>query len=654
MNKKGTYAKKIGKIFNKMIFVILLIVCVTAITVLSSLVLSSANSTLKGKVTALTGSVNSYMASKTASLSTFAAAIESMDSKSYKDLLSYVNAVTDMDDSTAAVYILYPNETIVYSGGWMPDIGVTLTTNEWYVEACAMDSIYISEPYYVENTKKTCITISKAVRADDGSIKCVAGMDLCVESIQALAAETYHGDYYTFLATGKDTILAHPNMDFQVNDSTSLTLTDADNGRYSKLSGVNSVKTILTDYSGGPKQMLTGFTDCGFKVIAVAPILPTIITILIALFVIIALFVLAVILSNRYCNKTISKWFTPINSISGKVAKMAEGDLTVSFDEEGVTDEIIELTASLNNTIEQLHAYIDDIRHVVSNVAKGNLAVHQHVTYKGDFVAIKTSLIEIINNLNITLSKISENSTSVSDFSSQIQQSTQQVAEGATSQSLAIADLRDNISTLSQKLHEVEESAVLAADLSKTTKSHLAAGDCKMKDLIQAMENINQSSDQIGSIVNTINELADQTNLLSLNASIEAARAGEAGKGFAVVADEISKLANASAAASNNINDLIQASKEVVQRGKDMAAQTADALKSGVDNFLVSENKLLEITNSVKEQTIAITGISDNAEQISTVIETTAAASEETAAISEEMISRSHELMDSVNQFKLV
>lgn len=373
----------------------------------------------------------------------------------------------------------------------------------------------------------------------------------------------------------------------------------------------------------------------------------------IVFFINLALFILAEYMIKRICKKTIDKWFTPIYSISQKVTKLAEGDLSVQFDEETVTDEISTLTISLNNTITQLHAYIDDIRHVVSNVANGNLTVHQHVNYKGDFISIRDSLTNIQDTLSLTLTDILKNTQSVSDFSIQVQQSTEQVAEGATSQSIAVSDLRDNIHIISKKLHEVEQNAIEATDLSKSANQHLFTGEQKMQQLTDAMENINRTSDQIGSIINTINDLAEETNLLSLNASIEAARAGEAGRGFAVVADEISKLANASAKASANIGTLIQSSKEAVKQGKDIAAETALALKTGVENFLISEEKLLEITDSVKEQTIVITGISNNAEQISTIIETTAAASEETAAVSEEMIERSHVLMKSVKQFKL-
>lgn len=141
---------------------------------------------------------------------------------------------------------------------------------------------------------------------------------------------------------------------------------------------------------------------------------------------------------------------------------------------------------------------------------------------------------------------------------------------------------------LSEKLGIVQKNAELAAEISSTTNEQLVNGEEKMQQLMEAMERINETSDEIGSIVGTINELANQTNLLSLNASIEAARAGEAGRGFAVVAEEIGKLAGASAEASNTIAGLIANSKEAVGRGREVAGRTAEVIKSGVDNFKVS------------------------------------------------------------------
>lgn len=652
MPPKGTYAEKIGRIFFKIILFILLSVCIITISIMAGLALAQSNISLKNEVNSLTGDINTYMAGKSASLDTLVATVASNQMQGYNELLAFVDEVVAMDEAVSAIYIAYPDESLVYSGGWLPEPGFVLTNRIWYTGAESTDGVYITEPYVDETTGSICITLSKAVRSGN-QVLSVIGMDLYLDDIVALVSDNFNGSSYAFLVTGADVILAHPNEAYRITADNSVTLSDVDGGRYRSLAGTEYKRKVVWDYSDGPKVMMLGRTEYGWQIVAVRPLLAALSSALIVFLVNIVIFLLSVYLSNRFCKKAVSKWFTPIYSISQKVELIASGNLSVSFDEEPITDEIVSLTDALNRTITQLRAYIDDIRHVVSNVARGNLTVHQHVTYAGDFIAIRDALNQILDTLNHTISEVADNSTTVADYAVQVQQSTEQVAEGATSQSLAVAGLRDNIQLLSEKLGLVEENAELAAEISQTANERLTEGDQKMQQLVAAMERINETSDQIGTIVETINGLAEQTNLLSLNASIEAARAGEAGRGFAVVADEISKLANASASASNTINDLILNSKDAVSQGREMAGQTAEALKSGVENFQISKDKLLEITESVKEQTVALGSISANAEQISTIIETTAAASEENAAISSEMIQKAHSLLDSVHHFKL-
>lgn len=304
----------------------------------------------------------------------------------------------------------------------------------------------------------------------------MVGMDLYLDEVVSLISGQFNGSAYAFLVTGKDVILAHPNDAYRITADKSVTLKDAG---YQKLSGTSDKRKIIWDYSGGLKVMMLETTDCGWQVVVVRPLLAALSLAFIVLLLNILIFVFSVFLSNRFCKNAVSKWFTPIYSISKKVAEMAEGDLSLTFDEEPITDEIATLTEALNSTITELHAYIDDIRHVVSNVADGNLTVHQHVTYRGDFTAIKEALDLTLENLNNTLSEVKENSSTVADYAEQVQLSTEQVAEGATSQSLSIAGLRDNIQVLSEKLGIVQKNAELAAEISSTTNEQLVNGEEK-------------------------------------------------------------------------------------------------------------------------------------------------------------------------------
>ena len=174
-----------------------------------------------------------------------------------------------------------------------------------------------------------------------------------------------------------------------------------------------------------------------------------------------------------------------------------------------------------------------------------------------------------------------------------------------------------------------------------------------MEALVRAMNTITDASKQIGVIVTTINDLAEQTNLLSLNASIEAARAGEAGRGFAVVAGEISKLAEASSQSSLTITKLIDNSNRAVEEGKTLVDLTAETLEAGIQDSLQSRDKILEITEFVRSQNEAVKKIEMGIQEIAQVIETNAAASQENTAISDELITCANTLLETVESYKL-
>ena len=648
-NKRGTYAQKVGGVFSRIIFFILLSVCVVSICIMAGLALTQSGISMKNEVNGLTGQINAEMAEKQAVMDAVAATIGSGQLKSYQAQLDFVDSIKAMDDITAAVYVAYPDESVVYSGGWQPDAGFVLTDRIWYTMAAASENVCITEPYVDENTGNICITLSKAVRSRD-EVTCVVGMDLYLEEVVSLISGQFNGSAYAFLVTGKDVILAHPNDAYRITADKSVTLKDAG---YQKLSGTSDKRKIIWDYSGGLKVMMLEATDCGWQVVVVRPLLAALSLAFIVLLLNILIFVLSVFLSNRFCKNAVSKWFTPLYSISKKVAEMAEGDLSLTFDEEPITDEIATLTEALNSTITELHAYIDDIRHVVSNVADGNLTVHQHVTYRGDFTAIKEALDLTLENLNNTLSEVKENSSTVADYAEQVQLSTEQVAEGATSQSLSIAGLRDNIQVLSEKLGIVQKNAELAAKISSTTNEQLADGEEKMQQLMEAMERINETSDEIGSIVGTINELANQTNLLSLNASIEAARAGEAGKGFAVVADEIGKLAQESSKAANMTRELIGVSMEEINKGNQIADHVMDSLKTAVEAVDNVNGMIQKTAGNAADQAQSMEQIRVGIEEISQGVQDNSAIAEESSATSEELASQATLLNELVQHFEL-
>ena len=175
----------------------------------------------------------------------------------------------------------------------------------------------------------------------------------------------------------------------------------------------------------------------------------------------------------------------------------------------------------------------------------------------------------------------------------------------------------------------------------------------KMKQMMDAMHKIHETSQQVVGIIQTIEEIASQTNLLSLNASIEAARAGEAGKGFAVVADEIGKLALESSKAASTTKDLIEVSMEEIHKGTAIAASAVDSLKESVNAVNQVNEMIQETAENAAVQAEGMEQLRTGIKEISHGIQDNSAASQETSATSEELASQAERLNQMVQKFKL-
>ena len=307
----------------------------------------------------------------------------------------------------------------------------------------------------------------------------------------------------------------------------------------------------------------------------------------------------------------------------------------------------------MNNTVEQLQYYIQDITHIVERIAAYDLSIVSDAEYKGDFCDIQKGLNNIIEHLNNIFCQIDSRADTVFSYSKQIQEASDIVATGATEQASSIFKLTENMDGLKEQMQSVIENTDTAIRNVEQTSEQLLTGGEKMHELEAAMKVISDTSNQIEGILCSIDEIAEQTNLLSLNASIEAARAGAAGRGFAVVAEEINSLSAASAGASRRTGELLQATKEAVERGRKLTLDTAKELTEGIQSAKISKesvNQMKESLISQQEQVVAIGALTD---EIASVVETNAATAQENAASGSELMTCAQDLKDSVKRFKL-
>ena len=358
-------------------------------------------------------------------------------------------------------------------------------------------------------------------------------------------------------------------------------------------------------------------------------------------------------LIGRIITKSITE---PIEQIETAVASLRKGELSnvemLTYESE---DELGDTIRNLKEAIGILAGYVSEISVEVKAIAQGDLTRNgDDITdFLGDFSELKESLLYILKRFNSTLTEISNLAEQVSSNASQVENASKSLADGATEQAGVIEELNATIDTVVNLAADTAKETQSASARVKASANKANEEKEKMNDLLMEMEHITEISKEIGNIITDIEDIASQTNLLSLNASIEAARAGEAGRGFAVVADQIGKLAADSAKSAVNTRDLIDKTLVEIEKGNTITRTTADAFNqiiADMESFAELAENTMEKANSQAE---SLEQIGQGIEQLSSVVQDNAASSEENSAISINLAEGATKMHDRVNIFKL-
>ncbi len=342
----------------------------------------------------------------------------------------------------------------------------------------------------------------------------------------------------------------------------------------------------------------------------------------------------------------------PIKKVSDQMAALADGDFSVPLDMEQDDSEVGSMVAAIDFMKQNLLSIIQEIADVLEEMGNGNYQVKIEQHYVGEFIRIKDSFAKIMEKMRETLTTLKEVSVQIDSGSEQLAFAAEDLAQGSTDQAGQVTELVSAFESMTESMEsnveKTRESVVLASQAAEA----LSQGNDKMQELKTAIGDISRCSEQIGTIIGAIEDIASQTNLLSLNAAIEAARAGEAGKGFAVVAEQVKNLAEESAKAAGKTTKLIETAISAVNSGIAIADETAADMDKVMSSASVATERMGEVAQILQSDVERMRQVRANLQQVSAVVDNNSATSQETAAVSEEQKAQVESMVQLMSRFE--
>ncbi|MCI8501180.1 MAG: hypothetical protein HFJ85_02965 [Oscillospiraceae bacterium] len=342
----------------------------------------------------------------------------------------------------------------------------------------------------------------------------------------------------------------------------------------------------------------------------------------------------------------------PIIHITSSSKPLQEGRLKLNLSY-SAENELGDLAGTLQHSMGLIDSYVADINRIMDQLSEGNFNVQTSANYIGDFSSIQTSIESFTTTLSTVLAQITQAEQRISENAEQLSSSSQSLAQGATEQASSVEELFATLDDLSKSAKKNVEVAMNAQERARLTGEQISVSGKQMDQMVSAMADISNTSEQIGQIIATIEDIAFQTNILALNAAVEAARAGAAGKGFAVVADEVRSLAARSDEAAKATKDLIDNSVKAAGRGSEIVGEVSEALQKTLELVTHSNDDIGVVADAVRDEAESIAQVTEGVGQISSVVQTNSASSEESAAVSTELFEQARMLQDQTKKFRL-
>lgn len=526
-----------------------------------------------------------------------------------------------------------------------------ITSRDWYKSVSEAGTTIISEPYVNSSDGQMISTVVTPIYESNGEMLGVAAVDITVSVLDQIMAEKKLGDTgYFFLLTKAGTIMHAPQDSVEGKSIYDINMPQ------NVIDTINKGEDKSFTYHYNGKKVYGHYSvigNTGWSVLSAMPSAEYNEVVVQLMIAVILCFAIAIALLIFILNKIAAGIVKPLKNLKNVADKIADGDLDVSVDV-NADDEVGAVGKAITKTIVRLKdyiVYIDEITAVLNQVADGNLKFELKQEYAGEFKKIKVGLENLSERLIGTLRNIDEASLQVAGGSDQIANGAQALADGATSQAATVEELQASVTEIAEQVDYNAGYTEQARKKMNVMTKELESGNQQMDLVVTAMNEISECSSQIEEIITSIESIASQTNLLSLNASIEAARAGEMGRGFSVVAGEVGKLSAESMGAVQTSTSLIQNSLQAVRHGTEIVNKTSEQLKQALTHVEELQGVIAEIDEASRRQNEQIQQIHLALEQVTEVVTDNSAMAEESAAASEQLSSQSQNLAEMLKEF---
>ncbi|MCM1328728.1 MAG: methyl-accepting chemotaxis protein [Ruminococcus sp.] len=546
------------------------------------------------------------------------------------------------------------DKSIIFGSGYEPPADYDPTSRSWYKAALESAEPIITAPYTDVQSNRQVITCAVRVQ-ENGQVIGVLGADIFIDYLSEVVSGIKADENgYAALLTEDGMIVCHENEEFLPyvdnigNDvmtafaDTSENFVQPEEGEFVYFNDYNGEKVRYCEQT----IPATGW-KLGYMLNSAEFNKPTV-NLIITMVIMACVFNVLISAGITIMLKMI---FAPMEDIAKNSNRVANGELDVSFNY-AYNDEIGTVCRAIENNNRVVEKYIFDIEKRLEAISRGDFTVYSDVEYIGGYEAIKVSLDKISKALKNVFAGIEVASAGVFGGAGEVSDESSKLSEAVSRQNDLIEEIASGMQFLSEKI----DNNVSRTDSAKNT-SHKAAkaveeGNSKMKQLLEAMEEISDAAEQMQNIIETMGDISFQTNILALNASIEAAKAGMAGRGFAVVADEVRTLAGKSSVASNQTAQLIEQTVHAVNRGMEVAKVTSESLDEVVVCTREIDSIIVDINSESYEQRACVDGVNTKVGHVSDFVNTSAASSEECAAASQELNSQATELKNLLDDFK--